>query len=681
MELEAPTTEYEMPDPACFDPEVFGDLEDRTPEDAMREITERAYTTFCGYRDCSERKEIEVWWQCAHDAYYGFKTNNARHNYCPREIYRQVRVSIAQRAKTLFDGDGLFHCVAQQEGFDEDAEGATRVLTDAIERWGSDKALREATCECCEIYGMGYTGETWRQFKQTKYKAEAAYGNGKKTIWSRTTNEVQVNAGYIESYPPWDIYSHPAIPDIRNSPYAFIAKGASAGDLKTKVREGHLDQLAVRKAIEAGGMGRRDSHSPVRTDVDFESLCDSDGNGHEYIEVYTVDGWNYVIVDQIHLCRAMKIPGGAIPLIGYPRDPHPEKHWGMPGPIVVLEDNKLLNQFYSFWIQSLDAALPRYMVDPSVVDEWDNQWVEPGGRVVSPLSNTGEAIRMLPTNGNAVVQLGDAADKIRANMMSASGTTTEVSGEGSQQRTATGVTKLLNSASERFNDMVRVILPNLKEQYRAFYDLYARNSQEVWEFRVSGRQPFKRYTPEIFQPNVDVKIELGSAGGIEEARAIMEVLKLSAGNPLVNQGPIWDMLYKAMGWKDIKRFHAHGPDSQGDIMADCQRLLLTGIIAPAEPEDNHQVCAAVLSMFLKAHGQEMTPDAANRGMERLAVHQAYVEQMMQQQAAMATMGAPGGQGATPVGAEANASAQGNFGMAERGEGQMAPMPQNQGAAA
>lgn len=665
----------------AIDPELFTDLENRTLEEAMQETVQRAYGTFEQYRDCPERKEIEVWWNAAHDAYFGFKTQNTRWNYVIREIYRQCRVAIAQRAKVLFEGDGLFHCEAQQEGFDEDAEGATRVLTDAIERWGSLRSLREATCECCEIYGMGYTSEIWRTFKQTRYKAESAHGNGSKSIWYRETEEVVVNAGFIESYPPWDIYSHPGIPDIRDSPYSFILKGCSAGDLKTKVREGHLDEEAVKKAILAGGKSIT-SQSPVRADADLDYLVGHDENSHEYLEVYTVDGKNYVILDGLHLCRAAKLPNGKVPLIGYPRDPHPEKHWGMPGPIVVLEDQKILNQFYSFWIQSLDAAIPRYLVDHSALEEYDSQIVEPGGRIPCDLQ-TGkpDPVRPLQTNQTAIIEFGNAADRIKENMMSANGATTEVSGEGSQQRTATGVTKLLNAATERFNDMVRVILPSLKDQYRAFYDLYARNSNQVWEMRVSGRQPFKRYTPKIFEPNVDVHIELGSAGGIEEARAIMEVLKLAVGNPLVNQGPIWDLLYKAMGWKNIKQFHAHGPDQQGDMMADCARLLNTGIIADARPEDNHPICVAILTMFLKAHAAEMPPDAVQRGMARLAVHQAYVDQMMQAQAAMMqqAMG-PQAPGATETGKVANHQAQGMFGMGERGKGQMAPMPQNKAAA-
>ncbi len=676
------------PEPMCIDPEAFMATEDRTSDEIKAETVRRCVETFISYRDCAARKEIEFWWDASHDAYFGFKTRGGRHNYIKREIFRQCSVEIAQMAKAVFGGDEIFHCEARQEGGDEDAEGATAVLQDAIERYGSDMAIREAVCECRTIYGMGYTEASWQPFVESKHsgmgggKLESMHGDGKKTIWERESNEVIMEAGLIESYPPWDVYSHPNIRDCRKSPMVVIRKGASAGDLKTRIRAGRIDWQATKEAIDAGGSmattGANRNPSPVYTKSDLTWL-DRDANIHEHLRFLTLDGWEYEILDQQWLVRAMKIPGGVIPIHGYPRNPHPEKHWGMPLPIVVLEDQKLLNQFLSFWIQSIDAALPRYLVDSGLQEQWVNQYVTPGGALFINSNSAVPQVQVLPTNKEAPIQLQQNAEYIVQNMQDATGSTREVAGTGSSQKTATGLTRLQDAATELFQDMIRVITPPLKDQLRDFYDIYARNFNSVMELRVSGKEPFKKYTPQVFMPNVDIKIELGGAAGIEVARGILEVIKVVGMMPPVNLQPVLDKLWKAMDWKNIKQFRSSTPEIQADVMQQCMLLQATGFIADPQPGDNHQMNVQIKTMFLQT--QQLPPDAAMRLQNNIAIHMQYLQQMMaaQAQAAQASMGPPNA-GASPAGQEGNNKANGMFGMDARGRGQQAPIPQNQAAA-
>lgn len=677
MDAQASMPETPMPmleaDPVCIDPEIFGD---RDPETAIEETVRRCINTFHTYRDCSERQEIEAWWNAAHDAYFGYKVKGTRDNYVIREIYRQCRVAMAQLAKVIFGGDELFNLVARQEGFDEDAEGATAVLHDQIERYGSDVQLREACIDNTIIYGTGYIGPCFREYKQTRHKMESMFGDGQKTIWERDTSEVPINAGFLESYPPWDVYSHPGIPDIRNSPMAFIYKGCTSGDLKTMIRSGYIDREATRAAIEASNGGAVDKRSPIRENESLAFL-DGDEQAHEFHQVYTYDGWNFVILDGKWLVRAMKLDDGVIPLIGFRNDPHPEKHWGMPLPIIILDDQKLLNQFMSFWIQSIDASLPRYKIAAGLKDRWDAQVIRPGGRVVVDRM---EDVQVLDTNQNAVVMLSNGAEMIMQNMQAATGSSKEIAGAGSDQKTATGLVRLQDAASNRFQDMIRVLVPSLRDCYRALYNLYARHSNEVFEMRLTGRQPFKRYTPAIFAPDVDVKIEVGQGGGIEAARATMEVIKLAAGSPIVNQQPIWDQLFRDLGWKNIKRFRANNPDQQGDALQENAALEMTGIINDPQPQDNHQLHAQIHGLELQAKGPMLPPDALARLQSHLSIHMAYLQQAMAANAQMQQqpMG-PGAPGAGPVAAEGNNRAQALLGMAGRGASEMAPMP-NRGAA-
>lgn len=664
--------------PLCFHPDA--DLYD---DDRKTEVVKRIYSTFEQYRDCDERQEMEWKWRMVHDHYFGLRQTNSIFEYQIREVYRQVQTTIAQVSEVLLGGDEIFNFKARQPGFDDDAEGATAIVMDMLERFGGLQEI-EACLQNSIIYGMGYTLEGWRSFRKTQYKAQSMHGDGFETMWERKTNEVIENAATLESIPPWCVYSHPAVPDIRNSPMAFLYRGGSAGDLKTLIREGYIDAQATKEAIENGGSTpnvNRQS-SPVRHWNDTQFL-DTDENTHEILYCWDFSGWHYIILDGKWIVRAMPIEGdGQYPLRGWPNDQHAETHWGQPDPLLILEEQKLLNEITSLYVKSIWLALPRFKIKQNVRQRYDDQTLKPGGRLVV---DDMEDIHMIETNA-AVPQMQEVCNWILSNMQAASGSSKEIAGTGSDQKTATGLVRLQNAASKRFQHKIRLMVPVLKGAMRGLYDLCARYCEEEYSFKIAGEEGgavWKHYDPKVFSPNIDVQVEVGTGAGPEQATQLMEALKLAAGNPLIQAQELWSEFFKALGLKRVKRFFANTIQTQGDITKQFEMLMTTGIIEDAKPSDNHQMCLTILGALLTQYGPMMPPDAMMRGQERLQQHQAYLQAMMAQMGAQ--VGGPSQPGSGPppdageVGNEANGRANGRFNMAARGRGQQAPMP-NRGAA-
>ncbi len=664
--------------PMCFHPDA--DLFD---DERKNEVEKRITATFEQYRDCDERAQMEETWRKVFDHYFATRTTNSLFEYQIREVYRQAQTSIANVIDVLLGGDEVFNYKARQPGFEDDAEGATAIVNDMLERFGSISEI-EACVENSIIYGTGYTLEGWRKYRRTQYKPQSMHGDGAEPVWERKTNEVIENAATIESIPPWCVYSHPGIQDIRNSPMAFIYRGCSAGDLKTLIREGYIDAAATQEAVENSG-ARIESRSPVRGRVrgwDDSSFLDTDDTTHEILYVWDYSGWHYVLVNG-KIVRAMPIEGdGQYPIRSWPNDQHAEIHWGNPDPLLILEEQKLLNEVMSMKMKSVWLALPRFKIRQGLKQRYDDQTLKPGGRIVV---DDMDDIHLIETNG-AVPELENVAESLLQRMQASTGSTQELAGTGSSQKTATGLVRLQDAASKRFKQKIRRLIIPLKGCLRGLYDLCARNADQEYDFRIAGPdggKVWKHYTPESFAPNVDVEVEVGSGAGPEQATQMIEVLKLAATNPLIQQQELFTELFKALGLKHTKRFFASSPNQQGNALKESEGLMITGIIGDPLPSDDHQTHLTIHGMILQQAGQALPPEWTQRMMNHMAIHQAYLNQMMAAQGIPA-QGQPGQggppqaggppPGATPTGQEANGRANGRFNMGARGAGQQAPMP-------
>lgn len=653
--------------PVCIDPACGLDDETR-----LRETVRRVYGTFEAYRDCDERLAIEMQWRMIRDQYFAERISNSPFEYQIRETYRQARTTIANVINVMLpESEEFFKFTARQPGFDDDAEGATVILQDMLERWGSIEEVR-ACIENAIIYGTGYTLEAWREYQHTHYKPQLAFGDQDEEIWERETTEIIQRAACVESVAPWNVYSHPSVQNIKFSPYSFVRRGLSVGDMKTLVREGLADGKAVQEAIKCGGGQMTSQGNPVRRDD--QSFLENDDETFEWIIAYDRSGYEYWIIEGKHIIRAMVIKNGIIPLTSWQNDPHTDVHWGVGDPLIIMAEQDILNQVASMWVKGLWLSLCRFMIKPHMKDRWDSQTIKPGSYVV--MDEAGD-VMPIPTN-NASFELKTMMEWVIANMQAATGSTKEIGGT-TNESTATAVVTLKQSASVRFQDKIRLFVPRMKEMLRGLYDICARHEQDEYDFRIAGAEGgkvWKHYNPEVFTPNVDVKVELGSLAGPESIMQLLELLKAAMTGTVINPVELWREILKGMGLKNVKRFFTDSPNQQGNALKECEMLQTTGIIADPKPTDDHQTHLAIHSMVLMQVGQQLHPDWSARLQAHIAIHQAYINQMMQAQAQMSLM-APTDEGnqATPIGNVANNRANATLNMGARGAAQQAPMPE------
>ncbi len=226
------------PDPEIIDRKLVVD-----EAAAVLEIT----TRFLRYKDCNERKKKEGEWLASYYAYMGAKYAGCE--WMIREIFRQVETLIPKLAKPLLGNDELFHMVARQKGYEEAAEGAAAVINDQIKRFGTEAEFH-TFIRGWVMYGTYYFLPAWRRFKHVSKKLQQMSGEEETDTWKRKTSEVIVDAPFVEALGPWDVFVHPNVEHVEDSPAAYVVKHVSVSDLKTLVREGYLDGDALEKALK-----------------------------------------------------------------------------------------------------------------------------------------------------------------------------------------------------------------------------------------------------------------------------------------------------------------------------------------------------------------------------------------------------------------------------------------------
>lgn len=634
------------------------------PEDVRASTVEKLVTLFKRYEeDGARRKKVEQW-TASYRAYMGYKY--AEQQWMIREIFRQVETLIPKLAKTLLSGDVLFTLDARQEGFDEAAEGAAAVIHDQIHRYGSMQELQKFVRDFV-MYGTVYLLPGWRHYKRTHKKLDPMHAPEEKDTWDRKTTEVPEEAPFLEYVGPWDVFSHPQVEEAKNSPAVFIIRNVTVSDLKTMVREGYLDADATQEAVENNRSGAAEDETLGRAPFNDPHRNDTlDDDVHELMMCWTFDGMHYRVLDREVLVGATMTDDGKIPLITARNYPQSREHWGVPEPITIIDDQKLLNDLTDLFVKQNWYQLPMWTVKEAAFNNFQRSTFKPGGyvRCTDPAGDIG----LLPQSQSpATVQLSGSMEYVLNRMKLTSGLSNEVAGSKGDTGTATGIVRLQDAADDRIQHKCgAMLMPALKEAYAAVYNLDAMRLNVTYKLRVAGpdgvRQD-KEYPPSIFAQDIDVTIEVGSDAGLQQANHLLNIYKVVGQDPLVNREEILKELWKASDMKHVRRFAASSMSAQGDALQENMGLTQTGIIADPKAGDNHQVHYQIHSMDQSV---VQTPQMQNH----IAIHATYLQQLQAQnaQAQQATLGGMGNQ-AQGVGQQANQTTEAMFQNGQRGASQ------------
>lgn len=624
--------------PTCIDPECGFDDQDHESATLENIINVRN-----AYRDCDERAAQEEIIRRCYYARMGYVStsilSNQEKTVTVREVWRQERTLIAQMGKSLTWADQLFEYKARQEGFDEQAKAATAHVHDQLKRFGGRKQLRMAGILNSVMDGTGYGIVGWRQYKQTKEKLDSMHADGKKPWKKRTSYDVSEEAPFIQHISFWDFLCDPFVDEAKDSPMCFEERPISGADCKTLIRDGHMDADRVFDELSENGTpnGFSRNGAPFGFRQDDDRIV-KDNTTVKFTRCWTFDGWEYWILNDRKIVRAMKTECGKIPIVTWKAQSIPGQHWGVPIALVMLGEQNLLNELMGMEVKSMRYSLvPLLKGTPNAIKAWRETRIAPGQGIA--LNNIAEleALELPDTHRGT----GDLIARTLNNMSRTSGLPDVVGGVGtSGTNTASGLMSLQRAAGDRLEDMVKELQPGFEEAYAWYYNLNASNPRKndpltgkAYTVRIAGidgSEVWAHYEDNLFEPDMDVETVIGTSQSIETANLRLNISKNLLGLPFINQMNLVEWIFEAVpGEKRPRRFIQSAEKMLTNIMQVIEGLKLTGIAPDAQPQENHQLWVQVLQMFMSSMDFGMLPPAAQHRTEGiLAQHMQYLQQQM-----------------------------------------------------
>lgn len=678
---------FAVPEPVCFDPEAnLGEVDTYMPpdgesyqpltvEERRARCVRRCVEHFHYFRDCPQRKAAEDSWNLAYALVMAWKETTAPEEVILPEVWREVETMLPQM-KGL---GSAFEYVARQAGFDDMAAATTAIVRDQYMRYGSDEEVR-AYKKDLVINGNAYLVPTWSRFKRIARKMESAHGPDAETVWKRETTEIMEDGPIMRHVQGWNIFTHPKVAKAEDSPCVCVVEGMSADAIKTQVRNDYLDAAAAEELLTDSGGQYRPPEGRVADDGDDEL------SGalalYEYMTVW-MNGWEYVIVNETHLLRAVPLQDGKTPIISDRLYPMAGEHYSEGLPIKLASLQRAVNQMMTYKMgQAAFASNPVLMLQKgsTILTEWNAKKIRPGSTLACDKM---DQAKYLEYPMQVIGTIDETIGALQNQQKACTGITDRLSGQGENNGTATLGVRLQQAATERIAYMVEGMQAAFRQIYVWFYNLNARHLERVYACRIyrGGQKLRAQYTPEVFMPDVDVEIDIGVAVGAEQVNMWGNIFKMLATVPGFDPIKLGDKMLKAAGETRIaEEFHTNAPNAQGDALADLSQLYTTGIVPDAKPGDNHQVHVQIKSMAMESPKFMALPPQWQQNLQgNVAAHQAFLAQMQQAAAAQSQQGMemPGGGqgvggGATPVQGEANNRANGMFDMGEMGRQQMMP---------
>lgn len=646
-----------------------------TDETRVKGVIEKLMTQYRIYRDHPERQRYEKYWDLSERSYIGIPEGPAYwrdQTVVIREVLRQIETLKPQVSKALTWAEYLFDCKARQEGAEHMAEGATAIIHDQLSRFGSRQQIQSWVDEWCFL-GTSYIVYGWRKYVQTKFKCESMHAPNEETWWNRQTYEVEQEAPYAQHISCWDIVTDPFVEEAKNSPAVYHVRGISGDDLKTWVREGFIDAAATKAAIEHCNGSVYHGHEGAQNHWDDLDYLDNIPNTFEMIRCMTIDGWEYIVLNQQYILRAMPLEDGVIPVETLRLMPRTGRHFGMPMPMVIMGEQNFLNEVMALIVKGMRfSMIPIVYGKQAAIDSWNNALMKPG--VGIPVSNMADLAALeMP---NKIPDILGLKGSCQNDMARGAGLPDVVAGLGtSGANTATGQLSLRDSASDRLNHIVQTGKPAFMSLYNAFYRMNARHQNRVYNLRIAGPNgDFPgHYTPEVFMPEIDVEIHVGGPQGAQAANLLLNISKNFMAWPGANIEKLYLATIEAAGLPKPTSYLAKPEiDAVRSAMQAITQWDASGIIADAKPTDNHMMMLQVFNMYRQTMEFGLHPDEWIQRFEaRVQQHLLYAQQMMgmQQQMGMAPATEPD-QGASPAGQIGNENANAVMDMGGMGADQM-----------
>lgn len=674
-----PMREPEPEIPTCFDPEAnLGDVDatgnDEPKEERRRKVVERLVALYRDYKECPARKAAERRWNLEYKLLMRWKETTDPDEIVFGEIFRETETLVPQ-----FRGLGDdFVYKARVPGGEKLAKASTAIVKDQWQRYGSDVENRAYKKNMVQ-FGNSYAVMTWSAFKRVARKVKRMYGPDLEDSWDREINEVVEEGPRMRHVQMWNVITHPKVLKCADSPAVFIVEGMSPMGMETEVRNGVIDNDAAKEAIK--DMQGQFSESSLGDDTGDDFLIQhADDALHEYMTCYTADGWMFTVCDQKFLLSAVKLPGGRIPIVNSQLYPMADDHYseGLPSKLASMQ--RFVNQLATYQIkQSGYAAQPilKTKIGTSTEKEWRNRILRPGQNL--PVEKMEDA-EWMEFPAGILPSLQNTIGFMQMTQKDMTGVNDLLSGQGPNQGTATLGVSLLKQATDRISYMVDGLVPDYRIIKQWMYNLDAYYLDKEYAVRVAGpdgEEFVQQYTPDVFEPDVDQQILLGTATGPEQVNMAIGIFKTVAGTPGINMLPVADKIFEAADWRP-EDFHLGGPNQQGNALAEQTQLEVNGLMAEPKPTDDHMTHIQIHQMFMATPKfMSLHPEWQETMKKHLATHMSFLQQQQtamgaQAQAPNPEMGGgqgPGG-GETPVQEQANDRANGMFNMGDVGANQL-----------
>lgn len=623
-------------------------------EETLKEISDNVKEAFESdeYSKAPEREISIERWQAIYRTMMGHKPRVAqpfKSTYIIREVWRQMYVLYAQINQQFFTGSQLFRYDPRHPGGEVQADSATNLAHWQIYHYGYEARFRR-WLECALCYGTSYMTYGWQQFQRKWNKPKEWIDDDTLgTWWDSNTEEIVEEAPWFDFIAPSSIISHPRYEEVRESPYVFWRKAISPANVKTLIREGYLDAKRCQKAADdqdAQASQReldemREESPGMRSHSELSNIFPTDAPLLMSV-CWSTNGWEVVKLGDSHVVRCQKLQNDEIPLLALRNYPQIGEHHGYGEPLVIMEDQRFMNDASSMLIDSFHYQYnPMMKVKQRARQAWARSVFKPGGKV--ELEDMGD-IEPLQWAVDGPTQLIQMIEFFSGKMQDYTGLNNKLDGSAPNTGTATGMVKLQNAAGLRMQDKVRTFIPGFRELYRTLYNLNQENLRTEQFYRLEGedgKRSFMQGGPEAFQADVDVDVVLADLmeGDPEKIAKWMQFGQFFGQDPIVNKKAMLERILRGMGERKPKIFINDPATAQIAASSENADWEAYGQMPEPNPTDNHQ-------LHLQTHAPEMrTPEYADplrKGeLDRhMALHQGYLQ--AQQQAAAQAQAAQGG---------------------------------------
>jgi len=593
--------QVDMGEPARLDalPPLHEDVKKRDESEVVKRIMSRVDK----YKKWRE-SNVDDMWEKIYQAYMGYPPATStpyQTTVVIREIFRQMEVLKAQMASQFFGGPKPFRYLPKHYGFEGPAQAAANVVMEQIKKHGlSEEHLK--WLDNAPMYGVSYLCYGWQYYRHMQHKPKEMHADpesgGSGSWFERETKEIEEAGPTTRWLNHWDCYTAPFVEDPRNSPFFFYVEKVSGDYLKTRIREGYLDADRCKKADPA--LCTHNENSDPREGLqDYDANLDFGADGDDAFEMLTCwssDGWEYVILNGTHLVRGQECYYKGIPILCLRNYPKAGEHYGIPEPLLILGEQKILNDMMGMYVDIYHfTSNPMFLVPEGSMKYFKKPGFKPGGiipyEVIPSAPNMGkpELMQVEPREMN----LSQDMSWVRSNMQLATGLTPELAGTGSNANTATQHVSLRDAAGERMRHKVRTYMPRFRDLYDILFRLNAAFLDSEVAVRMEGddgKFAFERYGPDVFAAEIDVEVELSNEAeqGPEAAMKWQNAYKIYGQDPLVNRAYLIEKGIAALGVKNPKHVLVNPTLSMQDAMREYRDWLAYGIMAEPKDTDNHQ---------------------------------------------------------------------------------------------